>query len=125
MATEHRVEKINRLFLEEITRIIKFQMENPDISAWTTVLNVETTPDLSFSRIFISVMGSEKEQLETVRALNHSKSFIKKRLSRTIRLRKFPDLRFHLIGTHGSVQRIHDLLDSITPPPEDGKKSDE
>jgi len=115
MAGEHRIEKINQFFLEEITRLIKYHLENPDISPWTTVLNVDTSPDLSFSRIFITVMGSEEDQKKTVEALNHSRGHIKSRLSREIHLRKFPELRFHLIGTHeDSVERVYDILDSLS-----------
>lgn len=112
------------MFLEEVTRIIKFQLNNPNVSPWTTILKVETTPDLSFSRIFVSVMGSNEEQEKTVRALNHSRGFIKGCLSKIIRLRKFPNLRFHLIGTQSSVERIYELLDSISEKPKDDESSD-
>ena len=62
----------------------------------TTVTRVEVTRDLSFAKIYVSVMGNDKEKEDTLLGLNSAKGFIRREIGARIDLRHAPEPRFFL-----------------------------
>ncbi len=60
----------------------------------TSVTAVEVAPDLKTCKVYISVLGSQEEQKDTLDGLKSAHGYIKRELARTINLRNTPDLRF-------------------------------
>lgn len=55
---------------------------------------VEVAPDLKNCKAYISVLGDEKAQTDTLAGLKSAEGFIKNRLAKTINLRNTPEIRF-------------------------------
>lgn len=88
--------RINSEVLRELSRIISREIKDPRLSPMTTVVAVEVAPDLKTCKAYISVLGSEEEQKNTLEGLKNAHGFIKRELAHSINLRNTPDIRFIL-----------------------------
>ena len=88
--------RINSEVLRELSRIISREIKDPRISPMTTVVAVEVAPDLKTCKAYISVLGDEEEQADTLEGLRNAHGYIKRELAHSINLRNTPDIRFIL-----------------------------
>lgn len=92
MANSRRIEKINELIREELSKIIlrEFSVEAGVIS---TIIRVETDADFKKAKIFVSVFPQEKEK-SVINKLNSSAGQIQYFLNKKIRIKFVPRIRF-------------------------------
>lgn len=88
--------RINSEVLRELSRIISREIKDPRISPMTTVVAVEVAPDLKTCKAYVSVLGDEEEQANTLEGLRNAHGYIKRELAHSINLRNTPDIRFIL-----------------------------
>ena len=88
--------RINSEVLRELSRIISREIKDPRISPMTTVVAMEVAPDLKTCKAYISVLGDEEEQADTLEGLRNAHGYIKRELAHSINLRNTPDIRFIL-----------------------------
>ncbi|MBQ2276748.1 MAG: 30S ribosome-binding factor RbfA [Lachnospiraceae bacterium] len=86
--------RINGEVQKELSRIISREIKDPRIHVMTSVVGVEVTPDLKQCKAYISVLGDEEAQKETLAGLKSAEGFIRKELARTINLRNTPEVIF-------------------------------
>lgn len=96
-----RTDRIDQLLREEIGAILAKDVQDPRIG-FVTVTDVETAPDLSTARVWVSVIGQADERRESIRALEHAMPFVRRELGGRIRLRRIPEL---LLRADDSAQR--------------------
>ena len=78
----------------EISRIIAQEIKDPRIHPMTSVLSVEVTPDLKYAKVFVSVLGGEKERESTKAGLKSAASHVRSQLAKSLNLRNTPELTF-------------------------------
>ena len=100
-----RTDKLDSLLQKEISSIIEFDLNNPEIG-FVTVSEVRVSPDLSKAKVYVSFFGKNYE----IAALKKSKGFIKSELAKRIKLRKIPDLEFVVDDTLQKVSRIEEIV---------------
>ena len=88
--------RINGEVQKELSRIISREIKDPRISPMTSVVAVEVAPDLKQCKAYISVLGDEKAQQETIKGLTSAEGYIRRELARTLNLRNTPEIRFIL-----------------------------
>ncbi len=88
--------RINSEVQRELSRIISREIKDPRISPMTSVVTVEVAPDLKTCKAYISVLGNEEDQQDTLEGLRSAHGYIKRELARSINLRNTPDIRFIL-----------------------------
>lgn len=86
--------RINGEVQRVLAEIIRGEIKDPRISPMTSVVAVEVAPDLKNCRAFISVLGNEEAQKDTLEGLNSAEGFIRGRLAKEINLRNTPVIRF-------------------------------
>ncbi len=86
--------RINSEVMRELSRIISREIKDPRISPMTSVVSVEVAPDLKTCKAYISVLGDQDAQADTLAGLQSAHGFIKRELARTVNLRNTPDIRF-------------------------------
>jgi len=91
----HRIARVNEVIREVAAETILFELRDPRVKN-ITVTRVETAADLQSAKIYVSVMGSEKEQLRAVGGLNNAAGFIQSRLAKRLTTRFLPVLAFHI-----------------------------
>lgn len=108
--TKHRLASISELLRAELSRLIIEEMRDPRLG-FITVTGVEVSPDLSHAKVFVSVLGDENGQSESLKVLSRAASFFRTRISRTLNLKRTPDFKFILDRTEELGARIDQILD--------------
>ena len=86
-----KIERLNNLFLAELSKIIFKEIKNPIIKT-VTLTAVEITNDLSFAKVFFTCMDADKDKV--LAELNEAKGFLRTKLANTIDIRHTPELIF-------------------------------
>jgi ribosome-binding factor A len=107
-----RTDRIDELLRQEIGAILTKDVQDPRIG-FVTVTDVETAPDLSTARVFVSVIGQPAEREVTMRALKHAMPFVRRELGSRIRLRRIPELQVRADDTAERGTRVLRLLAEI------------
>ena len=89
-----RPERVAHLMRREVADILENRLRDPRLGAMVSVTDVEVTHDLSFGRVFVSVHGSEEEQVSTLSTLNSAAGFVRRELGPRLGLREVPEIRF-------------------------------
>lgn len=96
-----RTDRIDELLREEIGNILAREIQDPRIG-FVTVTDVDTAPDLSTARVWVSVIGQPAEREGTMRALRRAMPFVRHELGSRVRLRRIPEL---LVREDDTAQR--------------------
>lgn len=107
-----RVGRVGEQIKKELSQIIQMELKDPRIG-FITVTSVESTGDLSQARVYLSVLGSEEQKEETLKALGRATGFIRTELGKRMRLRHTPELFFKFDSSIEYGSRIEGLLEEI------------
>ena len=77
-----------------LAEVIRSEIKDPRIAPMTSVVAVEVAPDLKTCKAWISVLGDENAQADTLAGLTSAEGYIRSRLARTINLRNTPQVTF-------------------------------
>jgi ribosome-binding factor A len=88
--------RINGEVHKELSRIIRSEIKDPRIHPMTSIVTVEVAPDLKTCKAYVSVLGDEKAQKDTIEGLKSAEGYIRRTLAKTINLRNTPEIRFVL-----------------------------
>lgn len=86
--------RINQEIQKELSVLISREIKDPRIHQMTSVVNVETAPDLKTAKIYVSILGDEQAQKDTLMGLRSAAPFLRSSLARNINLRNTPELTF-------------------------------
>lgn len=86
--------RINQEVQRVLAEVIRGEIKDPRISPMTSVVSVEVAPDLKTCRAYISVLGNEAAQKDTLAGLKSAEGFIRGRLAKEINLRNTPEIHF-------------------------------
>ena len=86
--------RINGEVQRALAEIIRGEIKDPRIAPMTSVVAVEVAPDLKTCKAWISVLGDEKAQEDTLAGLESAEGYIRGQLARIINLRNTPQLQF-------------------------------
>ena len=88
--------RINEEVMRELSNIIRGEIKDPRIHPMTSVVAVEVAPDLKTAKAYVSVLGNEKAQQDTIAGLRSAEGFIRMKLAKSINLRNTPQITFVL-----------------------------
>lgn len=108
-----RTEKINAELQKQISHIIATKIRDPQIDAMISVVDVQTTPDLEHAKVFISSIGKTPKE-EVLARIKGAGGFIRKEVSKSVKLRITPRLEFYLDTTMEYANKIDNILKGIT-----------
>lgn len=106
--------RINGEVLKELSNIIRSEIKDPRINPMTSVVAVEVAPDLKTCKAYISVLGDEKSQKDTITGLKSAEGYIRRQLARTVNLRNTPEIRFILDQSIEYGINMSKLIDEVT-----------
>jgi ribosome-binding factor A len=107
-----RTERIDEQLRQEIGAILTREISDPRIG-FATITDVETVPDLSHAKVWVSVIGQPDERKATIRALAHALPFIRRQLGTRLHLRRIPELHLELDDTAERGTRLLKLLEDL------------
>jgi ribosome-binding factor A len=99
----HRNERVSASIREELEELIGYEMADPRVGS-ASIAEVHLSPDHRHAHVSLVLLGTAKEQADTVDALNHAKQFLRYQLAERLQLFRTPDLHFEaaLPGELGS-----------------------
>ena len=124
MKTNNRLSRINDEILKELSQIIRGELKDPRIGAMTSVIRVETTQDLKYCKVFVSVLGDEKEKENVMKGLKNAAGFIRRLIAQRINLRYTPEMLFKLDESAEYAIRMDQLINQIAKEREEREERD-
>ena len=76
--------RVNGEVMRELCNIIRGEIKDPRIHPMTSVVTVEVAPDLKTCKAYISVLGDQKAQEDTLKGLESAEGYIRSKLAKNI-----------------------------------------
>ncbi|MCC6349729.1 MAG: 30S ribosome-binding factor RbfA [Candidatus Eisenbacteria bacterium] len=108
-----RPERVAHLMRREVADILERRLRDPRLGATVTVTDVQVTHDLSFARVFVTVLGDEAARGPAMEALRHASGFVRHELGSRLDLREVPEIRFEYDASLDQGRRVEGLLRRI------------
>lgn len=89
----NRINRINEEIQKELSSLMR-GLKDPRVQGgMVTITHVDTTSDLRYSRIFVSVLDKTQER-DVVKGLKSAAGYLRRELGAALRLRYTPELQF-------------------------------
>ena len=109
-STNHRHERVAEEIAHEINAMLAGELRDPRLEGSVIASEVRVQPDMKHARVFINVKGTNQEQADAIKALEHAAGFIRRELGERLQLRRLPELHFALDLSQEQAERIEQLL---------------
>ena len=109
---KNRIDRINEEVRQVLAKIIK-NLKDPRIAEWTSVSAVEVSGDMKHAKAYVSVLGDEQAQEDTLMGLKSAEGFIRKEVGQQVDLRFTPEFSFHLDKSIETGAHINKLLHEV------------
>lgn len=106
-----KIERLNDQFQKEISMILQTEIKDQDIH-FVTITGCEITNDLSFCKVYFTVLDSSKKD-STLQALKKASSFIRGVLSQRVDIRHTPELKFIYDESIEYGNKIEKIIEKI------------
>lgn len=122
----NRMERINSEFRKDIYEIISRKIKNPSISAMFSILEVDTSKDLSHAKVYVSVYSADENKRKTTfDAIKSEAKQIRRELARSARIRTVPELTFIEDSSIQYGDKMDKLLMSVKKEDEKSPETDD
>jgi len=101
--------RIEEMVQRELAILIQQEVKDPRIGM-VTVSAVDMSPDLKHAKIYVTILGDEKNNNDCVKALNHAARYLRHELARRLYLKTTPDLRFVYDESAKEGARLAELI---------------
>lgn len=116
----NRLQRVNSEIKKALASILAEDIRDPRLSTMISIVDVDTTNDLSHCNILVSIYEPDKKAVtESFHTLQHSAGFIRKLLSSRVDLRITPELHFKLDEGYENSEKMSKLIDSLNIPKEE------
>src|SRR5262245_57822941 len=89
----HRLARVAEAIREVAAETILFELKDPRVKS-VTVTRAEVSGDLQNAKVYVSVLGSEKEQSLAMHGLEHAAGFVQSKLAKRMATRYIPTIHF-------------------------------
>jgi len=106
-----KIDRIGHSLIREISYILMTEIKDEDIK-FVTITDCKVTNDLSFAKVYFTVLDDEKKQ-STLLALKNASGFIRRQLADRIDIRHIPELIFIFDESINYGKKIETIIDRI------------
>lgn len=111
----HRLLRVGEVIREVAAETILFELQDPRIKG-VTVTRAEVAADLQHAKVFVSIMGTQKEQDLCMHGLKHSAGFVQSKLGSRLKTRFTPTIKFVLDeGVKKSLEIARLIKEALAP----------
>lgn len=107
----NRIGRINEEIQRELSALIR-SVKDPRVTGMVSVTAVETTPDLRYAKVFISVLD-KSDSTQVLKGLKSASGWLRRELGRALQLRYTPELQFE---RDDSIDKGTHILDMLRDP---------
>jgi ribosome-binding factor A len=101
---------VAQLIRRELSDIITNRLRDPRVGQWVSITDVEVTRDLSFARVYLSMLGTPEDRERALDGLRSATGFIRSQLAPRLDVREVPDLRFEIDDSIDKGARVDEIL---------------
>ena len=123
MSQGSRPSRVADQIRSELANLIAREVHDPGVG-FVTLTRVQVTPDLQLARVYYTSLATASPgsndavaRNNTAKALARAASFLRRRISQTLRLRRAPELEFHYDESIAGQDRIEQILNEIHAAP--------
>lgn len=107
-----RTQRLDAQIRQELMELLQREMKDPRLG-FVTITSVETARDLGSARVWVSVLGSEEEREQTMRALSAAAPWLRRKLAERLEIRTVPQLMLRRDDSIETGDRVLRLLKEI------------
>ena len=107
----NRIGRINEEIQRELSALIR-TVKDPRVHGLVSLTAVETTPDLRYAKVYVSVLDSSDVK-EVVKGLKSASGYLRRELGRALSLRYTPELQF---VADDSIEKGAHVLEMLRDP---------
>lgn len=107
----NRIGRINEEIQRELASLIP-SVKDPRVTGMISVTAVDTTPDLKYAKVYISVLD-KTDSAQVLKGLKSASGWLRRELGRALRLRYTPELTF---VRDDSIDKGAHILDMLRDP---------
>lgn len=122
--TTRRLAKAAEAIRETVSTTVLFELRDPRVKN-VTILSAEAAPDMKTAKVYVSVMGTPKEQSLCLHGLESARGFIQAKLADRLQTRYTPVLTFVLDPAVKKSIEASRRLREVLPPEPDADDDDE
>ena len=110
----NRIGRINEEIQRELASLIR-TVKDPRVTGLISITAVDTTPDLRYAKVFVSVLD-KSDSAQVLKGLKSASGWLRRELGRALQLRYTPELTF--VADHSIEEGAHilKLLNDLEPP---------
>ncbi len=108
-----RPEKFAEALREEIAEVVGFELDDPRVTS-ATVTEVVVSGDLRDAKVYVFILGDEKEVNAALKALRHASTFVRQQVAMNLSLRHAPHLHFVRDTAEENASRVSEILTDLT-----------
>ena len=106
--------RVNGEVQKELSNMIRGGIKDPRVAPMTSVVAVEVAPDLKTCKAYISVLGDEKAQEDTIKGLQSAEGYIRRELARKLNMRNTPEIKFVMDQSIAYGVAMSKMIDDVT-----------
>ena len=106
-----KIDRIASNIVKEISYILATEVKDNDIK-FVTVTDAKVTNDLSFAKIYFTVLDEGRKK-ETLLALKNASKFIRRELADRVDIRHIPELEFVYDESIAYGKKIENIIEQI------------
>lgn len=113
MSTE-RALRVAQSIKRELAEMIRRDLKDPRLTGLISITDVECSPDLRATKVFISVFGENINKQAVIECLTEEAGYMRGEICRRLKLRFAPELSFKLDDSLERGAKVSELLGKIS-----------
>jgi ribosome-binding factor A len=110
-----RLLRLNQLLRDELSDLLRREIEDPALQTLISITEVDTSPDLRTAKVYFSTLGDEEHMVQVLTRMRKAARFFRRELAARLNLRHTPELNFELDPSIARGARILQLLNDLQP----------
>lgn len=107
-----RSDRVAREIKSELGNLLIREIKDPKMG-FVTIIDVKVSDDLRIAKVYVSVLGNERDKALSMKVLIRARNFLRHSLAPRLYLRNLPELRFFLDDSNKKVSHIDEIFDKI------------
>ncbi|SNT71178.1 ribosome-binding factor A [Psychrobacter sp. LV10R520-6] len=127
-----RLQRLSDQIQRELAVLIRDEVNDPRLTGFVTISSVKVSPDLGYADIYVTIMEPElngamnkTDHEPSVQVLNKAAGFLRTELSRSLKTRTTPRLRFHYDEVTARGNYMMDLISQAVTKTESNEADDQ
>ncbi len=110
-----RSKRISEEIRKIVAEVIRNDIKDPRVSKMATVTGVETTRDLRYATIYVSVFDDDDMKQKTIEGLNRAKGFVRRAIGDQLDVRYTPEPIFKLDESIENAIHLSKIIREVQP----------